>query len=112
VIDSKKKIGSPTKVTSTRNFELEPDEKEVKYYQDNLDNSDVSATIHAENVVSEANQDQDNHWGRSIWVKEKKFIIGLLDTFDPSELENLEFQISTCEQGGRKLVIKNMEVRC
>ena len=99
-------------MTSNPNLDLEPDEKEVKYYKENLDDSEHSATISEQEDASEANQDQEGHWGRSIWVKEKKFIIGLLDTFDPSELENLEFQISTCEQGGRKLVVKNMEVRC
>ena len=51
--------------------------------------------------------------GKSIWVKEKRFIIGLLDTFDPTELANLEVQITTeFKEGGRRLIVKNMEVRC
>ena len=76
------------------------------------DDSAPSATILEQEVVPEPEPAQDNHWGNSIWIREKRFIIGLLDTFDPSELANLEFQISTCEQGGRKLVIKDMIVRC
>ena len=98
---AKKKIATPTKVTSTPNAALEPDEKDVKYYVENFEDSASSNTISEQEEATEADQDKAGHWGKSIWLKEKRFIIGLLDTFDPSELANLEFQISTCEEGGR-----------